>query len=118
MSIKITEKMLIIPPYISTSWKRVASLHMEGSTLVIILNEGSAVQVPNLEQEILNSIFHHHSQFLEKIETDDSMEDPVDPRIRAMLDTGEPSIRFAFGSPMDGLGSMIQHNPDQADSPA
>jgi hypothetical protein len=115
MSIKITEKMLIIPPYISTNWSRVGSLHMEGATLVITLNEGSTVHIPGLDQEILNSIFHHHSQFLEKSET--IQNHPMDPRIRALLDTGEPSIRFAFGGPMEGLGGMMQHNPDQADSP-
>jgi hypothetical protein len=35
-----------------------------------------------------------------------------------MVEPGEePSIRFAFGTSLDGLGGMMQHNPNQANAP-
>lgn len=112
MSAKITDKILSLPPYISTSWPRIAALHMKGGILVITMKDGDAINIPNLPSETIQLVFQQHANYLEKeqISTID-LAKPKDSR------HDEESIRFAFGTSMDGLGGMMQHNPAQADAP-
>ena len=57
MSIKITEKILSIPPYISTSWSRICALHMKANILAITLADGDNGQIPNLDSETFSRFF-------------------------------------------------------------
>lgn len=116
MSIKITEKILSIPPYISTSWARIAGIHMKGSNLAVTLLDGDTVLIPNLNSDTIQTIFQHHALYLEK-EIPPSFANGEISQIKNMMEPGEPSIRFAFGSSLEGLGSMMRHNPSQADAP-
>ncbi len=115
MTIKITDKILSIPPYISTSWSRIAALHMKGGVLAITLGDGDTLHIPNLTSETINLIFQHHAVYLEKEQTLSTISELS--KLKGMVDPGEHSIRLAFGSSIDGLGSMMQHNPSQADAP-
>lgn len=114
MSIKINEKLLSIPPYISTSWSRIASLHITGNGLAVTLLNGETVYIPNLNSEILNSIFQYHALYLEK---DHPQSESADISKIKATDPGEAGIRLAFGSSLDNLGSVMQHNPNQANAP-
>ena len=116
MSIKITEKILSIPPYLSTSWSRIAALHIKGGVLAITLVDGDTINIPNLDSETIQLIFQHHAIFLDK-DTPSPTSNFDIAKIKGMMDQGEPSIRFAFGTSMEGLGSMMQHNPAQSDAP-
>lgn len=111
MTIKITEKILSIPPYISTSWSRIGALYAKGSLLSITLTNGVTIEVPGLDQQTIESIYHYHAQHIEKEQTPDPMQ------VKEWEGQGEPNIRFAFGTSLEGLGSMMRHNPSQADSP-
>lgn len=114
MAIKITEKMLSITPYISTSWSRIASLHTKDNILSITLTNGMGVDIPNLDPQTIESIFQHHAHSLEK----ESFPQHFDPmQIKELMGHGEPGIRFAFGTSLEGLGSMMRHNPNQSDAP-
>ena len=66
---KITPKILSIPPYLSTSWDNVSSLRVHptqnGLLLTIQLKDGSQAEVPGLNQEALTAIFNAHAQFIE-----------------------------------------------------
>lgn len=115
MSIKITDKILSIPPYISTTWAHIAALHMKGSTLAVTLIDGDTLHIPNLDNETVHLIFQHHIIYLEKEQTPAINTDLS--KLKEVLEQGEPSIRLAFGSSIDGLGSMMQHNPNQANAP-
>ncbi len=114
---KITQKILSIPPYISTSWTNVASLHVENQhtrlVLVITLVNGMHIEVPNLDTSILKTIFAAHAHSIE-------------------AETKAPQQKAAFPAPLEqilslslpikeieleSLGTLLQHNPDQADSP-
>ncbi len=64
---KINDKILSIPPYISTSWSYVKSLQMKGPFLVITLMGGEAINIPNLKGDIIEQIFIAHANFLEKM---------------------------------------------------
>lgn len=112
MSIKITEKILSIPPYISTSWSRIAALFAKGNLLSITLTNGITVEIPGLDPPTIESIYHYHAQHIEREQTPDIT------RLKEWQEQGEPNIRFAFGTSLEGLGSMMRHNPNQADSPA
>jgi hypothetical protein len=115
MSIKITDKILSIPPYISTNWSRIAALHMKGGVLAITLVDGDTLHIPNLKPETVNLIFQHHAVYLEKEQSSSAGGDSS--KIKGMMDEGEPTIRLAFGTSLDGLGGMMQHNPNQSDAP-
>ncbi len=105
---KITDKILSIPPYISTSWKNIVSLQVEprsaiGYVLVIELITGSKVEIPNLERPLLEKVFASHAKVIE------------DEGKGSLMTTAIP-FPFAFPN-LEGLTSMIQHNEEQKESP-
>ncbi|MEM8628676.1 MAG: hypothetical protein AAGF04_01165 [Chlamydiota bacterium] len=106
---KINENILSIPPYITTTWENVQSLHLQGADsgalfLVITLkNAPESVRIPDLTREIIDQAFLYHTQSLEQ--------------------TSPPSggIPFKLGSiglgSLDQLGSSMHHNPEQMHAP-
>ncbi len=67
---KITQDILSLPPYISTAWKNVASLHLENQSnedvLVVTLHNGARIEIPSLEAPLLEMIFSTHVRYLEQ----------------------------------------------------
>lgn len=116
MSIKINDKILSIPPYVSTNWSQIAALHMKGSVLAVTLVDGDTLHVPNLTSETVHLIFHYHAIYLEKEHVIKEVDSP-NLSLKEIIEQGEPSIRLAFGSSLEGLGSIMQHNPSQANAP-
>lgn len=107
---QINDKILSIPPYISTSWKNIVSLQVEtrssGPILVVELTSGSRVEIPNLDQSAIERIFKAHANHLD---IDSSKKLPL-----------PQSLAFSFPFPipgMDGFTSVLQHNLEQANSP-
>lgn len=114
---KINEKVLNIPPYLSTTWHLISSIHMTGNLLVVTLKDGNTINIPGLQQEIIDSIFLHHAESLEK----GSQDFPIprgNPSFLQNLNPSAagPSFQLALGS-LDGLNQIMQHNPEQADAP-
>lgn len=98
---KITDKILSIPPYLSTSWKNIVSLQVEsrsmGHVLVIELITGSKVEIPNLGRSELEKVFASHAKVIEE--------------------EGKGSL-MTFPLPnFEGFTSMTQHNEEQRESP-
>lgn len=124
---KITSSILSIPPYISTSWKNVLSIHLHPSEsdshdLVITLTNDSTIVVPELDTQTIELVFKAHASHLEQ----DQSAKPAESRPFPSLPfppTGSASL--SFGIPikmkeMEGFNSfsgMMQHNPDQANFP-
>jgi hypothetical protein len=110
---RINHKILSIPPFISTSWSNISSLHVESrdSQLVLIIDlvQGSQIEIPNLEGSVIEAVFAAHAKYLE--------EESAVPQLQA---TGGAPVSFAFGlegvEGMDGLGGLLQHNAEQANS--
>lgn len=106
---KITSRILSIPPYLSTTWKNVSSLHVreEGgrSTLIVLLQNRMQVEVPGLDKATVDAIFEAHVKSAEA----DAFSLPDSP--------------YTFSLPLKGDGSLevltssMQHNPDQANLP-
>lgn len=121
---KINQKILSIPPYISTSWKNINTLHMkeiEGNpVLAIALHNGTSIDIPGLENSLIEEVFEAHSKYVEQ--------ETKEPQVES-LKTYEPSkesdVSFSFGLPFQMNGgdtslnpsSFLEHNPSQADSP-
>ncbi|HEX2580071.1 MAG TPA: hypothetical protein VHK67_06700 [Rhabdochlamydiaceae bacterium] len=102
---KITDKILSLPPYISTAWKNIVSIQVEtrpyGHILLIELTTGTRVEVPNLDLKLMERIFQMHAMVLEKESS------PI----------ATQTFAFPLPFPIEGLTSVLQHNPEQADTP-
>jgi hypothetical protein len=122
---KITSQLLSIPPYISTAWKNIASLHVENLdadlTLVVTLHSGARVAVPGLNSSILELVFAAHTQYLEqeeKISQPQSLSKP--PLNFPMGSTQLISLELPFKNAlmeMEGFNGLIEHNSELANSP-
>jgi len=112
---KITNKFLNIPPYISTSWKNVASLRMEENTLLILLIDKTQIKIPNLNPSVIKNIFECHVESLEHAQIEE--QNPIITRIiNEEIAAGESPVSFAIGS-INEMGTFFQHNPAQSNLP-
>lgn len=108
---KITPSILSIPPYLSTSWKNILSLHALPEAgglfkLVVILTNKLRIVIPSMDKDAIDSIFEAHANY------STAEEKPPKPQT--------PFKSDFFGGPLataDLLGSQMQHNPEQADAP-
>lgn len=103
---KITHKILSIPPYISTSWTYVAALKMEQDVLVITLTSQEVIRIPHLPKDCIHQIFEAHALHMEQTSLPAS---PLKP-------TEENTFRFGINLG-DGMSTIMQHNPEQSDAP-
>jgi len=102
---KITSKILHLPPYISLSWHEVKAIFTEGEALSVLLNDGGRVLVPDLDKETLEKVFKAHAQFLE-------FKGVAEPRMQSV------AFPFRMGpANLEGVGNAMQHNPEQRHAP-
>ena len=108
MEIKIDDKILSLPPYISTSWKNVISLWQEkkpsGPVLIIDLTSGNRVEIPNLDHALLEKIFHAHTRYLEQEHNSEKFSTSI--------------VALPFPLPnLANLTSILEHNSQQSNIP-
>ena len=135
MKVKIDEKLICIPPYISTTWDHISFLQSEEEmgtglfTLTIHLTEGKAVRIPNLDSSLVDIAFSSHVNYLENV-TSQAAQSKTDGEVKAIGNllqqlTGispeqinNMPIRFGI-SPTDSLPGMeaLQHNIAHANAP-
>jgi hypothetical protein len=140
---KINQKMLNIPPYISTSWKNVAALYVDNQqnkpVLSIALLNGTCVQIPNLQSCVLEAIFSMHSQYLEQeqslsnkekmtlpkgvlgiipgMELVNTSELAEDPESLQNLTTFLKTLSASFKGILPGVDLLLQHNSQLTEAP-
>jgi len=112
-TMKITTTILSIPPYLSTTWKNVVSLHVREEsgafTLIVLLQNQMQVEVPGLDKMTVDEIFEAHAR---------SAEEHAAPKTFNPLEGPFSfSVPLKPEGPLDSLGSSMQHNPDQANLP-
>lgn len=113
---KITDKLLSIPPYISTSWNYIKSIQMKGSFLVITLIGGESINIPNLKNDIVDQIFNAHADYLEK--NSKNPKDPSSSFAQTIFNAESSEMPFKLGiGPIEGIGNPLIHNPSQKDAP-
>ncbi len=126
MNYNINEKILSMPPYISTSWENVSALYIDDETsdrvLIISLKQGNPIRIPNLDQSLIDKVFQAHASFLSTHDQPKQKSESSEVSSQGNLLNNANNIP-AFGFPMkfagslEGLGSAMQHNPDQAGTP-
>ncbi len=137
MNYRITEKILCLPPHLSTTWEQVAALRTEESgsldamTLVIHLTDGGCIKIPDLDSSVLDIIFSCHVDHLEKR--------GKSPKENKVQNTQAAFFQNAFGlSPeqlsqlsirlgpsgiggiaggIEGMESAMSHDPTKTDTP-
>ena len=115
MKIKMNDKVISIPPYVSTSWSNVQSLHVkEGGVLVFSLIDGTKVEIPALSEDIIQSIFDMH------VKVSGGGNQVQNQIQKGNVTRGRAAINIPLGLDIEGmenLGSMMQHNPQNSNSP-
>lgn len=119
--IVINERLLSIPPRLSVSWREVCSLYQKQESLHIVLKGGEQIVVDNLDNELLDTIFHHHALFLEK-RAEERHRDMMGPAglvkwTSPFPEGGEGMMKVGL-PPLDAMGMMVEHNPGQKDAPS
>lgn len=121
---KINNKILSIPPHISTSWKNVRAIHTRGNIVIVHLNDGETINIPGLSPEIIQHIFASHASFIE--EDAITSNNPADgaaskfnnPLLQAFNIEQGGDLPFRLGiANMEGMGAALQHNSAQKDMP-
>lgn len=115
---KINSKILSLPPYISTTWNNIESLHMDQTSLIVSLYNGESISIPEIEPQLLDTIFEAHAAFIES-----GGEQPVRPQQSAsiqfpFMNGGASSSEFPFkfgAGGFENFQAAMQHNPEQAD---
>lgn len=117
---KVNEKVLSIPPYISTGWQNITALHVKETQLVVTLKEGHSISIPHLPQEILDQVFKFHALF---VESENAFQNYLTKRMPPMAGPIPSPMPMGDGMQIpimgfhDGLGNIMQHNPAQSDAP-
>jgi hypothetical protein len=110
-----------LPPFVSTTWENVTSLHMRGGALVVTLTDGETITIPGLNQEVLENIFNSHAAYLQK-HCNESAHAASPSHVFGPFLLGGGQISedspFKVGvDSLDNLGAALQHNPMQAATP-
>jgi hypothetical protein len=116
---KINSQILSLPPYISTSWKHVTGIFVQGSKLFIELSSGATVTIENLSANVIETIFNEHSKHLESNHDNSSSSSPHNSFNPFVSAAGDSPIQLGISS-LDNLGNAMQHmqhNPAFADAP-
>lgn len=111
---KITATILSIPPYLSTTWKNISSLHVREEhsayTLIVLLQNRVQVEVPGLDKGTIDEIFEAHARSAEEEHSVPKLSNPLDGPFSF-------SLPFRGDGAIDTLGPSMQHNPEQAELP-
>lgn len=114
---KITPKILSIPPYLSARWSQVSSLYMRETDLVICLINGNIVSIPNLTPQEIESIFAAHSVFSETSNIP-QQDLPNKNFLQALPGQNLENVAMHFNlDNMETFGSAFHHNPEHAHIP-
>ncbi|HSX10807.1 MAG TPA: hypothetical protein VLF94_03710 [Chlamydiales bacterium] len=110
---KITSTILSIPPYISTTWGNISSLHVKEErgayTLIVILKNRVQIEVPGLDKQGVDTVFEAHAHYAEE-SAPHKPTNPIDGPFSF-------SLPLRADGPIDTLGAGMQHNPEQAGLP-
>lgn len=113
----VNNKILNLPPYISTTWNNVQGLYMKGKSLVITLLSGDAVSIDNLSPEIIEKIFNAHRFYLEQQENESDKLKKSGELFQQTLSSAGAEIFQMGQQAMEQIGFALQHNSAHANAP-
>ncbi len=118
--VKITDKIVSIPPYISTTWDKVSTLHKKHDSLVFTLLNGTNIEIDSLSDDAVNQIFAAHAAFLEHAPTVTSQAKPLAHTPTMALSQFDQifaaPLKIVFGT-LESVAQALQHNPAYSDLP-
>lgn len=133
MKIKINEKLICIPPYISANWDQVTFLQSEDDdpssqnmTLVVHLADGKEVRIPNLDHSLIEIAFSSHLKYLEsqsgsKTKAEAKSVGGIFQQMTGLSPEQIANMPIRFGiSGIPGVENIemaFQHNPSQSEAP-
>lgn len=126
MKIKISDKVICMPPYLSTTWDKVSFLQSikdpesNRFTLVIHLLDESVVRIEGLDASVIDIAFTAHVQYLErygsKKEEFAAKNNPLLGLFNLPIE--QTPLRFNLGKLPGSEGvDSFQHNPALSNSP-
>lgn len=114
---KITSRLLSIPPYISTQWDQVSSLRVVDGKLVVSLKDGTTCTIPDLPQAVLDQIFTCHTEFSDT-------QNHQREELSGILEGIRSGFKDFFGmlgklgaTAMGSIGKALEHDPNNAHLP-
>jgi len=113
---KINNKMLSIPPHISTSWSNITSIQLNNYELEIILGTGQTVLIKELPGEIIEAIFEAHAEYLDNKDISLHTSESFAKIVNGSNGETDLPIRMGFNA-LDNFGTALQHNPAHAQAP-
>jgi hypothetical protein len=120
MKIKISDKLISFPPYISTTWENVRSIRIEPAStapefLVLTLSDGYRVKIPDVDPKLSQMIFNAHLRFNEQKELLDNKLSPISG---FPIKLGQNFIHGLNGlTGMEEMGNALQHNQANSQMP-
>lgn len=118
MKIKINNKILCLPPFISTSWDQVRCLKIEiepltnRELLVISLLDGTIVRLADLGRQLTEAIFQTHLAYLESVTELPPVKDPLTQILEQAKQVAKKGL---FN--LENFAALLHHNPEQAHLP-
>lgn len=119
MRYNINEKILFLPPFISTSWEEIKYIRFSDSHLIIEMKNETVISIPDLTQEIVELVFDAHYHYLEK-----QTNSIANAHTEQSEQVGHAHIQinpFRLGatsnSSFQQFSSNMQHNPEMAHTP-
>lgn len=125
MKVKINEKLICIPPHISTTWDQVTFLHTEEESgqliLVLHLSNGKVVKIPHLDSSIIDIAFAAHMRYLESAKPQEAQARHSGGIIQTLFGLSPDQLsafpfKIGIGN-AEGLEMAFQHNPSQSNAP-
>lgn len=117
---RINNKILSIPPHISTTWANIISLRLNNSILEINLTGGKCIQIEQLPEATIEAIFEAHANYMESQEqikqTTPSLKESFPFEMDIPIKMGFSTID-KLGLSNEHLGTALQHNPAHAHAP-
>lgn len=123
MKAKINDKILCIPPYVSTQWTLVSSLHSDEDpnkiSLIINFVDGKIIKIENIDPALRDLAFAAHLQYLEKSSSEKPgilqaiFGEQVMNGIPFRIDIANKGIGEGF----ENMEMAFQHNASQAQIP-
>lgn len=128
---KVDNRFISIPPYISTGWASVESIRVHEGILFITLHDGEQVKIPQLSSEQVSLIFNAHAafmedeqQFMEELDEDEDEKNSLPFPFGDSISLGNGDENSMFSMQISGLintpgvvGISMQHNPRHANAP-
>ncbi len=128
---KVDNRFISIPPYISTGWASVESMRVHEGILFITLHDGEQVKIPNLSSEQVSFIFNAHAafmedeqQFMEELDEDEDEKNGLPFPFGDSISLGNGDENSLFSMQISGLintpgvvGISMQHNQRYANAP-